>query len=144
MGKKTEQPCLTQLPEIPCSEMVAKNKGAKAKCDGREAGDVTFIEQGRRLGENSAQVFLACANTFLILAPTSNSIKKQHLIVRLPLTPTSATAGQKGTGSLNTGGLHMALAGGLQFSQWLKSSVFKVQEACVCVLVSLTTKSSNF
>lgn len=127
-----------------CSEMVAKNKGAKAKCDGREAGDVTFIEQGRRLGENSAQVFLACANTFLILAPTSHSIKKQHLIARLPLTPTSATAGQKGTGSLNTGGLHMALAGGLQFSQWLKSSVFKVQEACVCVLVSLTTESSNF
>lgn len=64
MGEKTEQPCLTQLPEILCSEMVAKSKGANVKCDGREAGDVTFIEQGRRLGENSAQVFLACANTF--------------------------------------------------------------------------------
>lgn len=38
----------------------------------------------------------------------------------------------------------MALAGALQFSQRFKSSVFKVQEAWVSVLVSLTRKSSNF
>lgn len=93
---------MTQLAEIPCREMVAKGKEAKVKCDGRKAGDETFVEQGRRLGENSAQAFLACANTFPILVPTSNSIKKQNLIARLPVTPTSATAGQKGTGFLNT------------------------------------------
>ena len=46
------QRCVTQFPEIPFSEMVAKSKGAKVTCNGREAGGVTFTEQGRRLGEN--------------------------------------------------------------------------------------------
>ena len=40
--------------------MVAKSKGANVKCDGREAGDVTFIEQGRRLGENCPSLPCLC------------------------------------------------------------------------------------